>query len=103
MNPVFVVIGSTGEYSDRTEWVVCAYKDEELAKQHVVLAKQRAQEIRVTRNDLVFPYHRESKAPYVYFGGKPEEPASRYDLFIRVDYTGTDYWYTTTEIRESLP
>lgn len=38
---VYVVMGSAGEYSDRTEWAVVAYLDEERAKQHVVAATDR--------------------------------------------------------------
>jgi hypothetical protein len=38
----FVVIGTTGEFSDREEWLVCAYPTEEQAQTHVQLAEARA-------------------------------------------------------------
>ena len=41
---VYVVMGTSGDYSDRREWVVCAYTDEALAKQHVELAQARSRE-----------------------------------------------------------
>lgn len=42
---VCVVMGTSGEYSDRREWVVCAYTDEALAKAHVEAAAARSREI----------------------------------------------------------
>jgi len=44
-NKIYVVMGTTGEYSDRSEWLVIAYFDEEKAKQHVTLARQEAKRI----------------------------------------------------------
>lgn len=44
-NKIYVVMGTTGEYSDRSEWPVIAYFDEEKAKQHVTLARQEAKRI----------------------------------------------------------
>jgi hypothetical protein len=37
---VYVVFGSTGEYSDHQEWPVVAYTDEERAKDHVLRADE---------------------------------------------------------------
>ena len=42
---IYVVMGTIGEYSDRGEWIVIAYLDEEKAKQHTILAKQEAHRI----------------------------------------------------------
>lgn len=42
---VYVVMGTTGEYSDRIEWVVIAYDNETKAQQHVTLATQEAHRI----------------------------------------------------------
>ena len=42
---IFVVRGSAGEYSDRTEWPVAAYTTEEQAQDCVVKAEMRANEI----------------------------------------------------------
>jgi hypothetical protein len=77
MGNVYVVIGSTGEYSDRDEWPVCAYLDEDLAKAHVVRAGERAAEIHATR-------------PSRY-----EEPTgtNEHDPGMKMDYTGTFYHY----------
>lgn len=42
---IYIVIGTTGEYSDKNEWFVIAYDKEESAKQHVNLATQEAHRI----------------------------------------------------------
>lgn len=45
MHTVYVVMGTTGEYSDRDEWAVCAYTSEDSAKTHVERATARAREL----------------------------------------------------------
>lgn len=45
MATMYVVMCSTGEYSDRNERSVCAYVDEGMARQHVELAGAQAREI----------------------------------------------------------
>lgn len=42
---VYVVMGSMGEYSDRIEWIVKAYRNEAYARRHLELATIRAKEI----------------------------------------------------------
>lgn len=42
---LYIVVGTIGEYSDRREWMVAAYEDEELARRHVELASARGREI----------------------------------------------------------
>jgi hypothetical protein len=37
---IYVVQGSTGEYSDHKEWLVCAFKDEKKAQELVVQLTQ---------------------------------------------------------------
>lgn len=39
---IYVVRGSSGEYSDRNEWPVAAYLDEPSAEKHVAMASDRA-------------------------------------------------------------
>ena len=36
---IYIVRGPTGEYSDRSEWVVCAYPNKRDAEKHADLAK----------------------------------------------------------------
>ena len=39
MEKIYVVVGSTGEYSDYRVWSVAAYKDEAMARKHAEEAK----------------------------------------------------------------
>lgn len=75
MTTLFLVWGQTGEYADRTEWVVCAHDTEEGAKRHVAAAQARADEL------------------YSDFSGYQEIPlgANEYDAGMRTDYTGVTY------------
>lgn len=40
INKIYIVFGCDGEYSDRIEWNVAAYPDEESARQHAKKAKE---------------------------------------------------------------
>ena len=42
MSTIYVVMGMEGEYSDRSEWTVAAYLDQEKAKQHVTSVETAA-------------------------------------------------------------
>lgn len=48
MPSVFVVIGQSGEYSDRRDWPVAAYTDRALAERHEFAATKRAKEFHDT-------------------------------------------------------
>ena len=82
---VYTVIGTTGEYSDRNEWPVISYLDEERAKDHVVRATEKATEWKVIRKETY---------------ADPPEGWSEYDHKMSMDYTGTAYYYVTTEIAD---
>ena len=76
MKNVFVVMGTTGEYSDRNEWAVMAYLDEAQAQEHVVNADRRAKELFATRQDHY----------------SIEKGANEFDPDMSMDYTGTSYF-----------
>ena len=82
MKNVFVVIGTTGEYSDRNEWAVMAYLDESAAQEHVVNADRRAKEIFATRADRY----------------SVERGANEFDPDMSMDYTGTSYFIYTVPL-----
>jgi hypothetical protein len=44
MNKIYVVTAVCGEYSDRSEWIVAAYRNKRKAQRHVELATQWQQE-----------------------------------------------------------
>jgi hypothetical protein len=82
---IYVVMGTTGEYSDRNEWSVIAYFDEAKAKEHVVNADRRAKEIQATREDRY----------------RVEPGANEFDPNMSMDYTGTDYYYNTVPLGDN--
>jgi hypothetical protein len=79
---IFVVFGTTGEYSDRSEWLVKAYKKEKLAQEHVTNAEMRAKEIQCVRPN-------EYEAP---------KRANKFDPNMQMDYTGTSYYYASVDL-----
>jgi hypothetical protein len=57
---IFVIIGESGEYSDRTEWCVLAVRDEEKAKSLVLEYDRIGRELELERSELykVYQSHR---------------------------------------------
>lgn len=86
MKKVYVVEGSTGEYSDRTEWPVIAYESEDRAKQHVLNASAEARKILNERQEI--GWHETA--------GKGLK--NRFDPGMRMDYTGTFYSYYEVDV-----
>lgn len=79
---IYVVFGKTGEYSDRMEWPVKAFKKKEKAERLVSEAEKHAKIIEVTRKD-------EYRVPE---GINPLDPK------MQMDYTGTSYYYIEVEL-----
>jgi hypothetical protein len=77
---IYIVEGSTGEYSDRQDWIVCAYQSKEKAEEHADKAEHRAKEMLPKR--------------YSNFEGQNE-----FDPHMRMDYTGTEYYVIETELK----
>ena len=80
---IYVVRGTTGEYSDRCEWPVKAFISEDAAKLLVTNATIEASRIQASR-------------PSDY--QVPEGESNRYDPNMDMDYTGTTYYYETVEL-----
>ena len=81
---VWIVMGTTGEYSDRSEWPVCVYADEARAQARAEAATQRAAEIY------------EARPRY----SAPPEGANEHDPKMQMDYTGTTYFLAESEMRQ---
>lgn len=77
-------MGATGEYSDRCEWQVAAYKTEDEAKKHVEKAAERFRELNLKYREDGY-----SKIP----SGENE-----YDLYMQVDYNGTRYYVEEVDL-----
>ena len=80
---IYIVEGSTGEYSDHRDWMLCAYRDEAAAQEHVEKATARA-------NELVAEYQRSYDIP---------SGANEHDPSMQIDYTGVRYTYYSVELR----
>jgi hypothetical protein len=72
----FIVMGTTGEYSDRTEWPVIAYFDRASADKHADAAMLEAKLIAGERSDRYTEAGRENP----------------HDRDMKMSYTGTDYY-----------
>lgn len=83
---IYVVSGSTGEYSDQEEWMVEAFRDEDSAKELVINASARAREIQFSCSETGY---------YLCSKGKNE-----FDPKMEMSYTGTYYTYTSIELVE---
>jgi hypothetical protein len=82
---IYVVFGSTGEYSDRTEWPVKAFYDEDKAKELVENASEEA--------DRIFA-NRENKY------SRRNDESNKFDPDMRMDYTNTSYYFIAVELEE---
>lgn len=78
---LYVVMGTTGEYSDRTEWPVRAFLDETKAADLVLRAEAEARQL-AYRSD----HSRKSAA----------------DPNFRMDYTGTEYYIMPVPLDEEV-
>lgn len=83
---VFVVVGSTGEYSDHDEWYVAAYLNAREAKKHVLLATE-AGNARMASIES----HYDSRG------------ATPYDKNFHSDYTGFNYTYAMIQLHDMAP
>lgn len=89
---IYVIFGSTGEYSDRTEWPVKAVKDLDRAQEIVTLASEYA-------NTLFAKFENEEVSKH---SNEGQELVSKnpHDPEMKMDYTGTSYYYTEVELEE---
>jgi hypothetical protein len=83
MTQIYVLIGNTGCWSDRTEWLVCAYKDKDLATAACNQANQEASD-----------YFTKHENYYAETGSIREQDRITMltiDPTAMFDYTGTSY------------
>lgn len=94
---VYVVRGSVGEYSDREEFPVCAYEDEDTAKSHAVAAEAHARAVAIAADEArgynVLPEG--ALAPW------DEGIDYKYESWYRIK--DVSYFVERVEIRGSLP
>lgn len=80
--PIFLVVGSTGEYDDHHEWFVCAYRDINSAQEHAKKAEEEAKKI-FSENGKTFV---------------SLKCGSKLDENMHIDYTGTNYYVEETTL-----
>lgn len=96
---IYILQGSTGEYSDRADWIVRAYKDKEQADSDRTKADYEAAEVKNKIDEF-------ESADYYYLISterrKREESKIRKGLTVdpncQIDYTGTTYWVKEVEL-----
>jgi hypothetical protein len=86
---IYAVIGVTGEYSDRREWAVDAWRTEVKARARVESLARRIQELGITRDSR-------------YTDGYDEKVKTmrESDPEFDHDYTGTDYYVVPIELKQ---
>lgn len=96
MKKIYIVGGSTGEYSDRSEWVVCAYTNESDAQAHVTKATEyaKAWEAFLKTDECIDMDWSDKEAAMK--KANPVDPA--FDC----DYTGTRYTYWAVELLDGF-
>ena len=91
MRKIYVVSGSTGEYSDRREWNVAAYFSEARAARRVVELDRVAKEI-----------YQRTRGPAPDLDAWSDEYkqaiATSGDPDMQIDYTGTNYYLAAIDI-----
>jgi hypothetical protein len=85
---IYVVMGETGEYSNRGEWPVLAFFDEAEAKERVIAASRRAKEIEARKDHRLSSYRASLHG------------LNEYDPKMDMDYTGTRYYIMTVTLSE---
>ena len=93
---IYVVMGTTGEYSDRTEWPIAAYSDKAMAQEHVTKATEMSRAVAAAVQQLKDDWNGEGEYPST-LGRNPYDPDQE------TDYTGTDYFIYRVRLRRELP
>ena len=89
---IWIVFGTTGEYLDRTEWAVKAFRDQDRARkfEHECLDEGERIERYMRTNRL-----------YRFDIGKHPELIHKLDSGFQLDYnTGTDYFIISVELED---
>lgn len=91
---VYVVVGQTGEYSDRTDWYVAAYLDRTDADWHADQAMLEANRL-ATWTDAHGEVWR--------YSSDPHKPLNHFDAGMNMYYTGTDYYVAEVPLLAARP
>ena len=115
MTKIFIVEGSTGEYSDHSEWLVKAFRDENMAKEFTELCaaeyrrvsplKKAAERELMDKFEILEersgPEYDKLNAEWAAFLADPAFK-HKYDPDWQEDYTGTNYGVLTVDLADSV-
>ena len=92
---IWIVVGQTGEYSDRTEWMVGAYRSEAAAQVRVVELSRLIQH--APRSNIVneFDKWEDRRERVAFIRSHPDGDPSYQE-----DYTGTAYYPSVCELED---
>ena len=97
---IYILQGSCGQYSDRTDWIVKAYRDKDAADSDRTKADYEAAECKKAIDEY-------EESPEYYHAGWKDEEGKREDIRASIltvdvnaqfDYTGTTYWVVPCEL-----
>lgn len=88
MDTIHLVCGSTGEYSDRHEWLVAAFSTAEAAQKYIDKLQLMYQQF--PQNDRGYQREEEER-------DQLHRVMEVFDPNFSEDYTGTYYWYDTVQ------
>lgn len=92
---LYVVMGSCGEYSDRTEWPVRAFVDELKAQEHVAKADGYAREHALSSSSAIIDQDWSSSR-------SAAVAANPYDRNMGMDYTGVSYYIMQVDLDDDV-
>lgn len=92
--PMYIVMGGTGEYSDRVEWPVAAYVNRADAEAAVLRLDAAARLI-----DIEYERRVQDHDPLAYQYPPADVVAQMEDTSFLRDYTGTHYFIYTAPLR----
>jgi len=90
---IYVVMGTTGEYSDRGEWPVRAHRTKLAAEDHVARAERLAKAAFAKYGSHMFSWQTEAE------GGLSDEFKAE-DPNLNWQYTGTSYFIYEVELAD---
>lgn len=90
MSKIWVVMGTTGEYSDRNEWPVVAFTDKARAEARIVACTQEANK----------RFSEEVEPEEENHWGSYNTKNNPLDPNMKMDYTGTSYFHYEVEIEQ---
>lgn len=93
---IFLILGSTGEGDDSTEWIVCVYQNENKADLHVTAATQWLRENNLSQDSTIV-------ADWATRDKVVTDRANPFDEHFQCDYNGTRYRVQKLAVRKAAP